>query len=133
MCRYATIPCFALAGSSLSRKHGITTFVHDWLKWTLVDKSPATLETEWLCVDDDGYRISATNLHLHECKRQISQCSLTWFSMLAILIVHISTAVIEPAVPMENALLLGQASTALSFSTTPRTWPPFILATGTLA
>ena len=27
------------------------------LNWTLVDQSPATLETEWLCVDVDGYRI----------------------------------------------------------------------------
>ena len=52
-----TITCFALAGSSLSRKHGLATFVHDRLKWTLVDQSPATSETEWLCVDNDGYRI----------------------------------------------------------------------------
>ena len=45
-----------------------------------------------------------TNLHLRDCKRLISQCSLTLFSMLAILIVHMSTGVIEPAVPMANAL-----------------------------
>ena len=31
------------------------------------------------------------------------------FSMLAILIVHMPTGVIEPAVPMESVLLLGQA------------------------
>ena len=52
-----TIPGFALAGSSLSRKHCLATFVHDRLKWTLVDQSPATSETEWLCVDVNGYRI----------------------------------------------------------------------------
>ena len=52
-----TIPGFALAGSSLSRKHGLATFDHDWLKWTLVDQSPTTLETEWLSYDVDGYRI----------------------------------------------------------------------------
>ena len=52
-----TIPGFTLAGSSLSRKHGLATFVHDRIKWTLVDQSPATSETEWLCVDVDGYRI----------------------------------------------------------------------------
>ena len=40
-----TIPGFALAGSSLSRKHGLATFVHDRLKWTLVDQSPTTSET----------------------------------------------------------------------------------------
>ena len=56
-----TIPSFALAGSSLSRKHGLATFVHDRLKWILVDQSPATSETEWLCVDVDGYRI--VNVH----------------------------------------------------------------------
>ena len=52
-----TIPGFALAGSSLSRKHGLATFVHDRLKWTRVDQSPSASETEWLCVDVDGYRI----------------------------------------------------------------------------
>ena len=73
------------------------------------------------------------NLHLRDCKRLIFQCSITPFSMLAILIAHMSTEVIEPAVPMESALLLGQALTAFSLSTTQRTWLPFILAAGTLA
>ena len=75
----------------------------------------------------------STNLHRRDCKRLTSQCSLTPFSMLAILIVYMSTGVIEPAVPMESALLLGQALTALSLSTTQRTRPRFILAAGTLA
>ena len=52
-----TIQGFRLAGSSLSRKHCFATFVHDRLKWTLVGQSPATSETEWLCVDVDGYTI----------------------------------------------------------------------------
>ena len=52
-----TIPDFALAGSSLSKKHGLATFVHDRLKWILVNRSPATSETEWFCVDVYGYRI----------------------------------------------------------------------------
>ena len=51
-----TIPGFALAASSLSRKHGFATFVNNRLKWTLVDQSPTTSDTEWLCVDVDGYR-----------------------------------------------------------------------------
>ena len=75
----------------------------------------------------------STNLPLCDCKHLISKCFLTPFSMLAILIVHMSTGVIEPAMSMESALYLGQALTALSFSTTQRTWPPFILAAGTLA
>ena len=52
-----TMVGFALAGSSLSRKHSLATFVHDRLKWIHVDQSPATSETQWLCVDVDGYRI----------------------------------------------------------------------------
>ena len=52
-----TIPGFALAGSSLSRKHSLATFVHDRLKWTLVDQFSATLDTEWLRVDVEGYTI----------------------------------------------------------------------------
>ena len=43
--------------SSLNGKHGLATFVQDRLKWTLVDQSPASSKTEWLCVDVDGYRI----------------------------------------------------------------------------
>ena len=50
-----TIPGFALAGSFLSRKHGLATFVHDRLKWNFVDQFRATSETEWLCVYRDGY------------------------------------------------------------------------------
>ena len=52
-----TIPGFTLAGSSLSRKHCLATFVHDQIKWALVGQSLATSETEWLCVDVDGCRI----------------------------------------------------------------------------
>ena len=48
---------YQLAGFSLSRKHGLATFVHERLKWTLYDQSPTTSETEWLCVDVDGYKI----------------------------------------------------------------------------
>ena len=52
-----TISGFAPAGFSLSRNHCLATFVPDRLKWTFVDQSPATSESEWLCVDVDGYRI----------------------------------------------------------------------------
>ena len=48
---------YQLAGFSLSRKHGLATFVHERLKWTLYNQSPTTSETEWLCVDVDGYKI----------------------------------------------------------------------------
>jgi len=50
------IPNFSLAGSVLSRNHGLATFVHEQLEWSLVDKSPEQSETEWLCLDVTGYK-----------------------------------------------------------------------------
>jgi len=34
------IPSFSLAGSFLSRKHGVATLVRERLEWSLVDQSP---------------------------------------------------------------------------------------------
>ena len=51
------LPNYQLTGSSLSRKHGLATFVHERLRYTLLDQSPPTSEIEWLCVDVDGYKI----------------------------------------------------------------------------
>ena len=51
------LPNYQLAGFSLSRKHGLATFVHERLKWILFDQSPTTSEIEWVCVDVDGYKI----------------------------------------------------------------------------
>ena len=42
------LPNYQLAGS-LSRKHGLATFVHEQLTHTLLDQSPLTSEMEWLC------------------------------------------------------------------------------------
>ena len=42
------LPNYQLAGSSLSRKHGLATFVHERLRYTLLDQSPPTSEIEWL-------------------------------------------------------------------------------------
>ena len=50
------LPKYQLAGS-LSRKHGLATFVHQRLRYMLLDQSPPTLEIKWLCVDVDGYKI----------------------------------------------------------------------------
>ena len=50
-------PDYQLAGFSLSRKHGLATFVHERLKWTFFDQSLPTSKTEWLCVDVNGYKI----------------------------------------------------------------------------
>ena len=51
------LPNYQLVGSSLSRKHGLARFVHERLRYTLLDQSPSTSEIEWLCVDVDGYKI----------------------------------------------------------------------------
>ena len=51
------LPNYQLAGSSLSRKPGRVTFVHEQLRYTLLDQSPPTSEIEWLCVNVDGYKI----------------------------------------------------------------------------
>ena len=51
------IPNFSLAGSILSRNHGLSTFAHERLERSLVDQSPEQSENEWLCVDAAGYKI----------------------------------------------------------------------------
>ena len=38
------LPNYQLAGSSLSRKHGLATFVHERLRYMLLDQSPPTSE-----------------------------------------------------------------------------------------
>ena len=48
------IPNFSLAGSVQSRNHGLATFVHERLEWSLVDQSPEHSETEWFCVEVAG-------------------------------------------------------------------------------
>ena len=42
------LPNYQLAGSSLSRKHGLAMFVHERLRYTLLDQSPPTSEIDWL-------------------------------------------------------------------------------------
>ena len=55
------LPSYRLSGSSLSRKRDIATFIHEQLRYTLLDQSPPTSEIEWLCVDFDGYKIVNVN------------------------------------------------------------------------
>ena len=51
------LPNYQLAGSSLSIKLGLATFVHERLRYTFLDQSSPISEIEWLCVDVDGYKI----------------------------------------------------------------------------
>ena len=48
-----TIPSFVLDGSTLSKKHGLATFVHERVNWAMVNQSSTTYDAEWLCIDID--------------------------------------------------------------------------------
>ena len=121
------LPNYQLAGSSLSRKHGLATFVHERLRYTLLDQSPPTSEIEWLCVDVDGYKI--VNVY----KPWISQYFLTPVFTLAILTVVMLTGVTTTTVRTVSAWLAGQGLIVFPSYIMPRTLPVFIPAAGTLA
>ena len=128
------LPNFQLAGSSLSRKHGLATFVHERLRYTLLDQSPLTSEIEWLCVDVDGYKI--VNVYKPPPMRLrtwISQCFLTPVCTLAILTVVMLTGVTMTTVRTVSAWLAGQVLIVLPCYIMPRMLPVFIPAAGTLA
>ena len=126
------LPNYQLAGSSLSRKHGLATFVHERLRYTLLDQSSPTSEIEWLCVDVDGYKI--VNIYKpRDCETWISQCFLTPVSTLAILIVVMLTEITMTTVRIVSAWLVGQVLIVLPSYIMPRTLPVFIPGAGTLA
>ena len=126
---------YQLTGFSLCRKHGLATFVHERLKWTLYDQTPRTSETEWLCVDVETVikSLTSTNLHQRGCKFPTFQCSLTLVCMRMISTAPMSTGVITPTARMETAYWPGQAPIILPFFTIPRMNLAFILGSGTLA
>ena len=51
------VPNYTLAGSVLNRKHGLATFVHESVSWSLIDQSPDSAEIEWVCINIDKYNI----------------------------------------------------------------------------
>ena len=127
------LPNYQLAGS-LSRKHGLATFVHERLRYTILDQSPSTSEIEWLCVDVDGYKI--VNVYKPPPTRLRSldlPVFLTPVCTLAILTVAMLTGVMMTTVRTVSAWLTGQVLIVLPFYIMPRTLPVFIPAGGTLA
>ena len=125
---------YQLAGFSLSRKHGLATFVHERLKWTLYNQPPTTSETEWLCVDVDGYKIvniykpPPTRLQVSDLPVFTHPCRYAGdFNC------PMSTGVITPTARMETGYWPGQAAIILPFSTIPRMNLVFTLGAGTLA
>ena len=51
------VPSYQLARSFLIKKYGLAIFVHERLRYTLLNQSPPTSEIEWLGVDVNGYKI----------------------------------------------------------------------------
>ena len=129
------LPNYQLAGSSLSRKHGLATFIHEGLRYTLLDQSPPTSEIEWLCVDVDGYKI------VNVCKplpTRLRALDLPVFPhppvcTLVIITVVMLTGVTMTTVQTVSAWLAGQVLIVLSSYIMARTLPIFIPAAGTLA
>ena len=102
------LPSYQLAGSSSSRKHGLVTFVHVRLRYTLLDQSQPTAEIECLCVDVNGYKI--VNVYKPPPTR-LRSLDLPVFPhhclMLAILTVVMLTGVTIITVRMVSAWLAG--------------------------
>ena len=127
------LPNYQLAGSSLSRKHGLATFVHERLRYTLLDQSPPTSEIEWLCVDVDVYKIV-----------NVYKPPPTRFRTLDLLVFphpclyagdfncrHADWGYDDNS--PDGAWLAGQVLIVLPSYIMPRTLPVFIPAAGTLA
>ena len=128
------LPNYQLAGSSLTRKHGLATFIHERPKYTLLDQSPPTSEIKWLCVNIDGYKKStSTNHRQRNCEPWISQCFLTPVCTLAISTVVMLTGATMTTVWTVNAWVAGQVLIVLPSYIMPRTLPVFIPAAETLA
>ena len=128
------LPNYQLAGSSLSRKHGLATFVHKRLRYTLFDQSPPTSEIEWLCVDVDGYKI--VNVYKPPPTR-LRTLDLRVFPHPCLYAGDFNCRhadwVTTTTVRMVSVWLAGQILIVLPSYIMPRMLPVFISAAGTLA
>ena len=123
------LPNYQLVGSSLSRKHGLATFVHKRLRYTLLDQSSPTSEIEWLCGDVDGYKI--VNVYKPP-PRRLRSLDLPSVSSLMSLTVVMLTGFSIITVRTVSAWLAGQVLIVLSSYITPSMLPVFIPAAKTL-
>ena len=129
------LPNYQLAGSSLSRKHGLATFVHERLRYTLLDQSPPTSEIEWLCVDIDGYKI--VNVYKPPPTR-LRTLDLLVFPHPCLYAGDFNCRPADWGYDVNgfrtvSAWLAGQVLIVLPSYIIPRTLPVFIPAAGTLA
>ena len=128
------LPNYQLAGSSLSRKHGLTMFVYERIRYILLDQSPPTLEIEWLCVDVDGYKI----INVYKAPpTQLQSLDLPVFPHPCFYTSGFNCRHVDWGYD-SNSLdgecwLAGQVLIVLPSYTTPKTPPVFTLAAGTLA
>ena len=112
---------FSLAGSILSRKHGLAKFVRERLNWTLADLSPEGTTSKWLCVNVDG--VNVVNVYKPPPVSLTPNATSTTSVLIGVVI-------LSPQ--MESAWLTGPPTVALSYCTTRRTPPVSFLANGTL-
>ena len=128
------LPNYQLAGSSLSRKHGLATFVHERLRYTLLDQSPPISEIEWLCMDVDGYKI--VNVYKPPPTR-LRTLDLPMFPHPCFYAGDFNCGHADwgttTTVRTVSAWLDGQVLIVLPSYIMPRTLPVFIPAAGTLA
>ena len=122
---------YQLAGFSLNRKHGLATFVHERLKWTLSTNIHLHRSLNGCASTLMDIRQSTfTNLHRFVCKNPISRYSHIPVSMLATLIASMSLGFMMPTVQIENAWLAGQISAILPYFIIQRMPPTSTLVAG---
>ena len=128
------LPNYQLTGSSLSRKHGLATFVYERLRYTLLDQSSLTSEIKWLCVDVDGYKI--VNVYKPPPTR-LRFLDLAVFPHSCLYAGNFNcfmlTGVTMTTVRTVSAWLSGKVLIVLPSYIMPRTLPAIIPAAGTLA
>jgi len=104
---------FSLVGSILSRKHGLATFAHERLEWTLVDQPLEQSETDRLSVytSQDISLLTSTNRHPRDSHQRASRRSHTPVCMLAIPNASTSTGV--TTFPDDESMASGAAANNL--------------------
>ena len=128
------IPNFSLAGSLLSRKHGLATLLYEQLKWSLADQSPEQSETEWLFIDVAGYKIINVYKRPHS---QLKLMAIPTFPHPSLYAGNFNCEILIGAT--EKYLLMvrtwtpGQHQTTLGCCTTQREQPVSLVTNGTLA
>ena len=123
------LPNYQLAGSSLSRKHGLATFVHERLRYTLLDQSPPISEIEWLCVDVDCYKI--VNVYKPPPTR-LRSLDLPVFPHPCLYAGDFNCRHADWGYDNNSPWLAGQILIVLPSYIMPRTLPVFIPAAGTV-